>query len=498
MKPYSKVRSLQWFLPALLAISGLLIVSINGIFQFVDGQRKLERQIVTDIRSQITRLQANLTDSLNRGDKDAAQREIAYQGINPSINKLMLLNVHGKILLSMDYSDLGQLTEVSTPDFKMPDQDIRLGFLVHKKHHIIQAYFPTQIHTNSSRLRNHKNSWLYMEFNGAHLHWKLLQEIKFNVLTFTLGMFFTTILTWWILRMMVIKPLVEQGKASQKIGMGNQEVQVASAWFSELSLLGNSINQMAYNLQLANEKLVEDAIEQEQLIQQLEDKNAELERFTYTVSHDLKSPLVTVKGFVGLLKQDIKDNKIERVHSDLQQIASAADKMALLLDDLLELSRVGRVVNSPEKVNLSGLFHEVLLIIHGQIEASGAKIEIQADMPSIFADKQRMLEVIQNLLDNAIKFRQQRTASEISVTATIKRKKVVCCVADNGIGIDHKYHNKIFGLFNRLDTSVEGTGIGLALVKRIIEVHNGLITVESDGEGKGSKFYFSIQSYQEK
>lgn len=228
----------------------------------------------------------------------------------------------------------------------------------------------------------------------------------------------------------------------------------------------------------------------ESLIRELETKNVELERFTYTVSHDLKSPLVTVKGFIGLLKQDIKNGDSKGIESDIDHIANASDKMALLLDDLLELSRIGRVLNKPETIQVSDLFKEVITTLQGQIAETQAKIDIQNHMPSIYADRHRMHEVAQNLLDNAMKFSRQNGVPEISVRARLDGNRILCFVSGNGIDITPDYQNRIFGPFDRLDQSFAGTGVGLTLVKRIIEVHYGNLTVESAGEGSGSIFCF--------
>ncbi|MEW4982658.1 MAG: ATP-binding protein [Cycloclasticus sp.] len=224
----------------------------------------------------------------------------------------------------------------------------------------------------------------------------------------------------------------------------------------------------------------------------LEDKNSELERFTYTVSHDLKSPLVTVKGFIGLLIRDIKEGNEERINNDLAKIAAASDKMGVLLNDLLELSRVGRVINKPQTIRLTELFEEARSLVEGQMSEAGATVSIENNMPSIYADRHRMIEVAQNLLDNAIKFRAKGVNPIIDVSAEVVDGQVHCSVKDNGIGINPKYHNKVFGLFDRLDLSFDGTGVGLALVKRIVEVHNGTVMFDSEGEGLGCTFRFAL------
>jgi PAS domain S-box-containing protein len=232
--------------------------------------------------------------------------------------------------------------------------------------------------------------------------------------------------------------------------------------------------------------------EREALIAELETKNAELERFTYTVSHDLKSPLVTVQGFLGFLEQDAVKGDMERLHADIQYIQRATDTMHHLLNDLLELSRIGRVINPPEDVPFADLVQEALEHVAGQITARDVHVAIASEFPTIQGDRRRLIEVVQNLVENAMKFMGEQTEPRIEIGSTSIGHDIVFYVADNGLGIAPQYQEKIFGLFERLDPTVEGTGIGLALVKRIIEVHGGRIWVESDGPGQGSTFYFTV------
>ena len=232
--------------------------------------------------------------------------------------------------------------------------------------------------------------------------------------------------------------------------------------------------------------------EREALITELEVKNAELERFTYAVSHDLKSPLITIGGFLGLLEQDVAGGDLERVKGDIKRIEGAAGKMQQRLDELLELSRIGRLVNPPEEISLQELAREAVDLVAGRITERGVQIEILPDLPLIFGDHPRLLEVLQNLIDNAVKFMGEQKEPRIEIGARQNGDETVCYVRDNGIGIEPCYHDKIFGLFNKLNQDSEGTGVGLALVKRIVEVHGGRIWVESEGHGKGSTFCFTI------
>jgi signal transduction histidine kinase len=263
--------------------------------------------------------------------------------------------------------------------------------------------------------------------------------------------------------------------------------------------LEKRVEERTVELTKANQTLEQEITERkqaevarEQLVTELEAKNAELERFTYTVSHDLKSPLVTIKGFLSLLEKDIIKDDIGRVQGDIKHIYDAAEKMQLLLNDLLELSRIGRVVNPPEKVSLSELAREAVELTAGQIAEGKVQVDIAPGLPVVCGDRPRLLEVMQNLIENAVKFMGNQPEPWIEVGVQHQEEETLYYVRDNGIGIEPRYQERIFSLFDRLDPTLEGTGIGLALVQRIIEVHRGRIWVESEGKGHGSTFYFAL------
>ncbi|MCP3962653.1 MAG: PAS domain S-box protein [bacterium] len=232
--------------------------------------------------------------------------------------------------------------------------------------------------------------------------------------------------------------------------------------------------------------------EREAFVRELEAKNAELERFTYTVSHDLKSPLVTIRGFLGLLQQDAERGNAELMRNDMARIEAATETMGRLLEELLELSRVGRVLNPAEEIPLGELAREAVDLVAGQIAERRGRVEIEPDLPRVVGDRTRLLEVYQNLIDNAIKFTGDHPEPRVEVGVRRDGAERVFYVSDNGIGIDPRYHDKVFGLFERLDQSIAGTGVGLALVKRIVEVHGGRVWVESEGQGRGSTFCFTL------
>ncbi|HKJ38913.1 MAG TPA: PAS domain S-box protein [Anaerolineales bacterium] len=230
----------------------------------------------------------------------------------------------------------------------------------------------------------------------------------------------------------------------------------------------------------------------DQLLDELKAKNDELQSFTYTVSHDLKSPLVTISGFMGYLEQDALNGDIDKLNKDILRINEAVSKMQRLLNELLELSRVGRMMNPPENVPFAEIVQEALELVDGQLQAGQVQVLVDADLPSVFGDRARLVQVVQNLVDNAAKFMRDRENPRIEIGVDREGSRDVFFVRDNGAGIEPEYFERIFGLFNKLDTDNDGTGVGLALVKRIIEVHGGKIWVESKGIGEGSTFYFTL------
>ena len=231
---------------------------------------------------------------------------------------------------------------------------------------------------------------------------------------------------------------------------------------------------------------------QADLTADFESISAELERFLYTAFHELKSPLVTMKGFLGLLNEDIQANRPDQIQKDIDRITGAVDKMNQLLSDLLELSRIGRVIHPYGKVDLFQLTRETVRKLDASIRSNNASVIISPDLPVVYGDPIRLQEVLENLIENAVKHIGEQRQPRIEIGVREIERQQVIFVKDNGQGIDPRYHNRIFNLFEKLDLATEGSGIGLAIVKRIIEVHGGKIWVESEGEGMGSIFYFTL------
>ncbi len=239
-----------------------------------------------------------------------------------------------------------------------------------------------------------------------------------------------------------------------------------------------------------------DATEIKQKERELREQNAELERFTYTVSHDLKSPLVTVETFLGYLKQDIAGSDADRIEKDMDFMRTATFKMRNLLEELLEMSRVGRVVNNPVRVTFRELVEEALSAAAGNITQRGVKVRVGEERIMLYGDRPRLAEIWQNLIDNAVKFMGDQASPLIEIGAEKSGKNITFFVRDNGMGIEPQYQTKVLGLFEKLNPNIEGSGLGLALIKRIVELYRGTIWLESKGAGKGTCFRFTLPEAQ--
>ncbi|MBL0224517.1 MAG: PAS domain-containing protein [Geobacteraceae bacterium] len=235
-----------------------------------------------------------------------------------------------------------------------------------------------------------------------------------------------------------------------------------------------------------------DITESRQAEKELKKKNAEIEQFIYTVSHDLRSPLVTVKTFLGYLECDLTTGDQERITQDLQFMHGATDKMKMLLDELLELSRVDRTETAPSRVSLREILDGVLGDLAGVISERGVAIHLPDRDLMLYGDRLRLSQIWQNLIENAIKYSLDGTPPLIELGLQQENGETVFYVRDTGIGIDPQYHHKVFGIFEKLDPKSSGVGLGLPMIQRIVEKYGGTIWVESAGTGRGSCFRFTL------
>lgn len=234
------------------------------------------------------------------------------------------------------------------------------------------------------------------------------------------------------------------------------------------------------------EKLVSDRTSE------LKSKNDEMEWLLYTISHDLRAPLLTISGFLGFLREDMRAGNSRRVEDDLRVIETAVNSINAMLEDTLRISRIGRFLGSRDRVQFADIVNEALTLTREKLVSKGVDVVVDPDLPDVYVNRVRAVEVLVNLIDNSVKYMGDQRKPQIHIGCR-KNGEAVFYVRDNGIGIDPKHHSSVFRLFYKIDSRSEGTGAGLAIVKKIIETHGGRVWIESE-PGKGCTVFFTLPS----
>jgi signal transduction histidine kinase len=239
--------------------------------------------------------------------------------------------------------------------------------------------------------------------------------------------------------------------------------------------------------------MVIDVTERKKAELALKQANDDLKAFIDTVSHDLKNPIISITGFSNLLLRKYGHKLDDKGRRYLEVIGVGATRMSHLVSDLLELSRIGQVVPNPRRVDCCELVDRVVSNLRGSIEETGIELKIGRTFPTIYCDAERMHQVFENLLTNAIRFAGHADKKEIHVGCEDAGHHHRFYIRDYGIGIDRHDHRRIFQLFERIpeEGNEEGTGLGLTIVERLIRQHDGTIWVESE-KGEGATFYFTL------
>lgn len=264
-----------------------------------------------------------------------------------------------------------------------------------------------------------------------------------------------------------------------RISRGEYGALVPALSKDELGVLAHSFNQMSEDLAMAHEHL-----ENEVKI-----RTQELESVVYTISHDLKSPIVSMQGMASILMEEYSGQLDEKGKHYLLRVISNANYMEEMIIDLLALSRIGRAHNAPEPADVRTIIEKVLDLHRERFEKQGIEIVVDPALPHFTFDRTQLTELFQNLITNAAKFMADQSHPRIEIGGRETGEWVQFYVKDNGIGIDPEYHEKIFKVFQRLkEVEVEGTGVGLSIVKKIVDLAHGKVWVESQ-KGEGATFF---------
>ncbi len=296
----------------------------------------------------------------------------------------------------------------------------------------------------------------------------------------------------------IVRPVRKLRGVTERLAAGDLTVRSGPYYqVGELGLLAQDFDRMAEALQERDADLIKTAAELRQRAQELTAVNQELENFTYSVAHDLRAPLRSMGGFARILLEDYPDKLDADGQRYLNVIQQEARKMGHLIDDLLALARLGRKELSLVHLDMAELAKTVFEELKGSYQARKLQIDIQP-LPAALADRVMIRQVLANLLENAIKFTQDRDPALIEVRGWSEPHENVYCVKDNGVGFDMRYVHKLFEVFQRLHPEEEygGTGVGLAIVKRVIDRHGGRVWAEGQ-VGEGATFYFALPKREE-
>jgi len=295
----------------------------------------------------------------------------------------------------------------------------------------------------------------------------------------------------------ITRPIQELHNGAELIGRGDLDYRLDIKTGDEIEELAEGFNRMAGELKglytnLEN-KVKERTAQLAEANEALAGKNKELDDFTYIVSHDLKEPLRGVKAFTKLLMEDYSGRLDDEGKKYLKTISDSSTRMGRLIEDLLNLSRIGRIRNIEPGVDFNELLSDVKKNLVYALEEKKVNLTIRPDFPKAACDRIRISEVFSNLVSNAIKYTKKDITPVIEIGWSDKKDLYEFYVKDNGIGIEKQYYDKIFQIFQRLHAKgeYEGTGAGLTIVKKIVENHGGKVRVESEVD-VGSTFYFTL------
>lgn len=318
---------------------------------------------------------------------------------------------------------------------------------------------------------------------------KAVDELRDGVLVFSLIFSLIIIMVILLFVHSITSPIANLAEVAKKITNGNLDERALVLSNDEIGNLATTLNYMLDDLQASKETLEKKVHER---TQQLEATNKELESFSYSVSHDLRAPLRAIDGFSKILVEDYGKKVDSEGMRIIQTIINSTQQMGRLIDDLLAFSRLGRQAVKKQPVDMEVLVKEVFE--EQQRINEGRKLNLKIkDLPVAAADASLIRQVLVNLISNAIKFTRNRDVGIIEVGAQPHRDAVTYYVKDNGAGFDMAFIDKLFGVFQRLhdQKDFEGTGVGLAIVKRIITLHGGSVWAEGK-VGFGATIYFSL------
>ncbi len=462
---------------AMLLICGAVLF-ISGasffVYEYLTVKRSAQKQL--SIIGNI--VAANSTAALAFGDEAAARETLESLRSQPHITAAALYNADGSLFIR--YKN-------ATADSLIPPRPGPIGYAVSNAH--IEGFEPVQ---ESGKLLG--TLFIRSDLKEFHAHMMLLAAVSLSLLIVSL------IVAWALaghFQRGISRPIIALVNTSKSVS-NRHDYTVRAQKFGndELGILTDAFNNMLAQIESQNAEITSFNQQLEHKVElrtsELASANRELESFSYSVSHDLRAPLRKINSFINMFMERFKaplepDNKLL-----LDRIVANSNKMGKLIDDLLAFARIGKLELERKSISMNGIVKGLTDEISRQ--EGGRRIRFRVkDLPQVTADHTAITQVWENLITNAVKYTANRDKAVIDIDASVNDGEIIYCIRDNGSGFDMRHYEKLFTAFERLhsNSEFEGTGVGLAIVQRILEKHGGRIWAESEKD-KGATFFFSL------
>jgi signal transduction histidine kinase len=463
----------------IIMLTCLVCLLLTGVTVIVYERYRVKRDLVKDISALAMLIADRSTAALTFQDPRLAAENLSALHVKTAVVAACILNENGEVFAKYNTIDL--------PKLNFPGFGKKSGYFFKNEHLIVfePISFAGRQIGSVCIVANLK------EFHSMRQYFLIL---------IALISLFSSIITFYLssrLQRIVSRPLQQLTRTTQLIAAKkNYTLRAVKHSDDEIGILVDAFNSMLEMIEAQNKEMEKLNAELEDRVTkrttQLETANKELEAFSYSVSHDLRAPLRHASGYVDLLVKRCHSELSEKGKHYLDSIDDSVRQMGVLIDDLLQFSRTGRTELRQKDTDMNEVLEEVLASLRH--DNPGRVIEwTVGEMPRVFGDEAMLRLVWTNLLSNAVKFTRTRKKAKIEIGARAENGEHVFFVRDNGVGFDMQYAHKLFGVFQRLHSmeEFEGTGIGLANVRRIVLRHEGRTWAESVLD-KGTTFYFTL------
>ena len=473
------IYSLNFRVGIIMFDTVLIVLAIVGFTYVNQFSEQVDRRIGTQVQIPGQLMRSGLLPYSSVEDS-----EMIRELIGEDICRALVVGINKRVYFSSNSEDLGQdVSSISGLNPALFDIDNPSNVTTFEEHHVINI---SPIYdSNNENLR----MFLYLEVETDEAQAEKAAMIRLFAYGSGITLLITALVINLTFRFAVAKRIHQVLTVLTEVESGDLTARApGGASKDELGTLHRGVNSMIEELEVHVNNL-ESRVYERTL--DLERSNEQLEQFAYVASHDLQEPLRSISGYIQLLERKYQGQLDDKADHYIERTLAASDRMKALIQGLLSFSRVGTNSQPFALTPLQDVLDIAVDNLHGVIEETKTVIH-SPELPQVFADKNQLVQLFQNMIGNAIKFRGDEK-SEISISYSQSNGKYKISVHDNGIGIEPEFRDRIFQIFQRLHSRSEyqGTGIGLAICKKIVERHGGEIWVESNG-GKGSVFNFTI------